>query len=95
MPELLHLCRNCAEPFVVPVELLEIVDEGLYLVALQCAACDHLALAEAEDEALEALDRHLDATAAQMHDLAARLAAGVEPRLDGDAAPAAPPYRRL
>ena len=36
----LETCITCNRPFVVPVSLLDIVDEGLYLLVLHCtAAC--------------------------------------------------------
>jgi len=78
MPQLCD-CRGCGAPFVVPVDLLDIVDEGLYLVALWCSSCDHLALAEVEDGELESLEVHLRRTTEQMHAEADALGHGLEP----------------
>ncbi len=72
-------CRGCGAAFVVPVDLLEIIDEGLFLVALECSSCGHLAVAELEDAELETLDEHLRLTSDQMRGEADGLAAGLEP----------------
>ncbi|WP_205699181.1 hypothetical protein [Conexibacter sp. SYSU D00693] len=74
-------CQACGAPFVVPVELLDIVDEGLYLVALHCTSCDDLAVDELEDAELEALDHHLAETTEQMRLEADGLAAGLDVRI--------------
>lgn len=74
-------CRACGAAFVVPVDLLDIVDEGLFLVALSCTSCGHLAVAEVEDAELEELDHHLEETTAQMQGEADGLAAGLEPSI--------------
>ena len=74
-------CRACGAPFVVPVELLDIVDEGLFLVALWCSSCEHLALAEVEDAELETLDHHLRSTTDQIQAEADALGHGLEPML--------------
>ncbi len=76
-----HRCPGCTQAFVVPVDLLDVVDEGLYLIVLWCSSCDRLAVQEIEDAELEALDRHLDRTSAQIAATAALLAAGAEPPL--------------
>ncbi|HEY4095333.1 MAG TPA: hypothetical protein VGM33_07485 [Baekduia sp.] len=62
----LEYCTACRRPFVVPVALLELVDEGLYLLALHCTNCDRLSTGVHEDAELEQLE-HADALAtAQM-----------------------------
>jgi hypothetical protein len=72
------VCGSCEEPFVVPVDLLDIVDEGLFLLVLWCASCDALSIDQVEDAELELLDRHLDRTSAQIARAAAELAAGAD-----------------
>jgi hypothetical protein len=63
-PELLGLeyCTACRRPFVVPVALLDLIDEGLYLLALHCTNCDRLSTGIHEDAELEQLE-HADAVA--------------------------------
>jgi hypothetical protein len=53
----LQTCIACGLPFVVPVALLDLVDEGLYLIALHCNNCDSLSTGVFEDADLEALER--------------------------------------
>ncbi|HET6506709.1 MAG TPA: hypothetical protein VFG42_07960 [Baekduia sp.] len=53
----LETCAGCGKPFVVPVALLDLVDEGLYLLALHCKNCDRLSTGVHEDAELEALER--------------------------------------
>jgi hypothetical protein len=67
----LEYCTACRRPFVVPVALLDLVDEGLYLIALHCANCDRLSTGVHEDAELEALE-HADA------DATAQLEAAIE-----------------
>jgi hypothetical protein len=66
MAETLETCRECGRPFVVPVALLDIVDEGLYLLALHCKNCGSLAVGEVEDAELEALEHANDASVAEL-----------------------------
>ena len=74
-----NTCAACRRPFVVPETILEVVDEGLYLLVLDCKNCGHMMLAEIEDADLEAFERELDrCTEALMRDadvLGARLVA--------------------
>jgi hypothetical protein len=44
----------------MPVALLDIVDEGLYLLALHCHNCELLVLGLHEDAELEAFDQALE-----------------------------------
>ena len=55
-PAGLEMCADCGRPFVVAVTLLDLVDEGLYLLALQCRNCGRLVVDEVEDADLEALE---------------------------------------
>lgn len=62
----LETCPACARPFVVPVALLDLVDEGLYLLALRCTNCGRLAVGEHEDAELERLERAMTHAFAQI-----------------------------
>src|SRR3954470_2879699 len=62
----LEMCVTCGRPFVVPVALLDLVDEGLYLLALHCKNCDRLSTGVHEDAELEALEHANDAAVAEM-----------------------------
>ena len=62
----LETCAECGRAFVVPVALLDLVDEGLYLLALHCKNCDRLAVGVHEDAELELLERRNDAAAAEI-----------------------------
>jgi hypothetical protein len=63
----LETCVACGRPFVVPVALLDLVDEGLYLLALHCKNCDRLSTGVHEDAELEALEHANEAAEAEMH----------------------------
>jgi hypothetical protein len=65
-PAGLEHCAGCGQPFVVPVALLDLVDEGLYLLALHCMNCDRLSTGVHEDAELEALEHANDAAVAEM-----------------------------
>jgi hypothetical protein len=62
----LEICTACGQPFVVPVALLDLVDEGLYLLALHCKNCDQLSTGVHEDAELEALEHAADRAQAEM-----------------------------
>lgn len=62
----LDMCEACGRAFVVPVALLDLVDEGLYLLALHCKNCDQLSTGVVEDAELEALEHANDAAVAEM-----------------------------
>jgi hypothetical protein len=59
-------CTACGQPFIVPVALLELIDEGLYLLALQCNNCDGLFTGVYEDAELEVLEHANDRSTAEM-----------------------------
>jgi hypothetical protein len=63
----LEMCEVCRRPFVVPVDLLELVDEGLYLLALHCKNCDRLSTGVHEDAELEALEKANERAEGEMH----------------------------
>lgn len=67
----LHICRGCAQPFVVPVSVLDILPDGRCIIELACANCGHVSLGRHGDDALEALDRELDAATAALHEAVA------------------------
>jgi hypothetical protein len=60
------MCPDCGKAFVVPTTLLDVVDEGLYLVVLHCRNCDRLAVGVHEDAELEEVERASDRATAQM-----------------------------
>jgi hypothetical protein len=59
-------CTACGQPFIVPVALLELIDEGLYLLALHCNNCDGVFTGVYEDAELEALEHANDRSTAEM-----------------------------
>ena len=65
-PPALEMCAECGRPFVVPVALLDLVDEGLYLLALHCKNCDRLSLGVHEDAELERLETSNELAIAQI-----------------------------
>jgi hypothetical protein len=68
----LEHCTACQRPFVVPIALLDLVDEGLYLLALHCKNCDRLSAGVHEDAELEQLE-HQDAMAISQIEAAAEI----------------------
>ncbi|MBI5104102.1 MAG: hypothetical protein HZB46_03795 [Solirubrobacterales bacterium] len=64
------LCPDCGREFVVPVALLDIVDEGLYLVALECKNCGRLAVGVHEDAEMEQVDRAMDRQCTELEAMA-------------------------
>lgn len=67
-PEPLHVCGDCNRPFVVPVSIVDLVDRDRAVVELHCTNCGRTVLGVHDDQALEALDRELDASMAMMRD---------------------------
>jgi hypothetical protein len=65
-PSRVDLCPDCGRSFVVPVALLDIVDEGLYLVVLHCKNCDRMAVGIHEDAEMEQVDIAMDHAAAEI-----------------------------
>lgn len=47
----------CKQPFVLPVALLDVLDEGLYSVILHCRNCEHMAVSVHEDAEMEEIDQ--------------------------------------
>lgn len=70
-PGALHICRDCAQPFVVPVSVLDMLPDGRCVIELACANCGSVHVGSHGDEALEALDRDLDAATAALQEAAA------------------------
>jgi len=56
----LHICAACRTPFVVPVSILDVHEDGRYVVELACANCEAASLTVHDDASLEALDTELD-----------------------------------
>ena len=50
----------------MPVALLELIDEGLYLLAVQCNNCDGVFTGVYEDAELEALEHANERSTAEM-----------------------------
>jgi hypothetical protein len=83
-----HVCDACDRPFVVPISVVDIIDGGRRcIVELACNNCGRAALTVHDDAELEALDRELDESVAQMHRALDVLAVVDElERIDGFAA---------
>jgi hypothetical protein len=62
----LEICEGCGRPFVVPIALLDLIDEGLYLLALHCMNCDRLSAGAVEDADLEALEIAYDSAVGEL-----------------------------
>jgi hypothetical protein len=62
----LEVCAGCGRAFVVPIALLDLIDEGLYLLALHCKNCDRLCTDVVEDADLEALEIANDAAVTEV-----------------------------
>ena len=64
-------CGSCDLDFVTAVEMVDFVDEGLFLIRLRCSNCADERVAELEDAELEQLENaHLDAQASMIEDIA-------------------------
>ena len=70
----LHVCADCERPFVVPLSVVDLVDNDRAVVELHCTNCGRTVLGVHDDTALEALDRELDATTDSMRESLALLA---------------------
>src|SRR4051794_23634805 len=64
----LHVCEACRMPFVVPVSILDVHDDGRYVVELACTNCEAASLGTQDEAALEALDHALDRTLLAMQE---------------------------
>ena len=56
----LHICAGCRTPFVIPMSILDVREDGRYVVELSCANCQASSLATHDEASLEALDHELD-----------------------------------
>jgi len=63
---LLHECRSCRRPFVVPTNVLKVVTRTTYRVELTCTNCGWSEIDVHDEDSLEALDRMLDRQTAEM-----------------------------
>ncbi len=64
-------CPTCERDFVNATELVDFLDEGLFLIRLACNNCGTERVAEMEDAELEQLEQaHLEAQAMMIEDLA-------------------------
>ena len=64
----LHVCEACRLPFVVPVSILDVHDDGRYVVELSCTNCEASSLATHDEASLEALDLELDRSLLSIQD---------------------------
>ena len=64
----LHVCPDCDRTFVVPLAVLDVIDDDRYLVELACTSCGWAAVRPEREERLEALDREVDRHLADMRD---------------------------
>lgn len=64
-------CPSCEREFVIATELVDFLDEGLFLIRLACTNCGNERVAQLEDAELEMLEQaHLEAQAMMIEDLA-------------------------
>jgi hypothetical protein len=64
----LHICDACRRDFIVPVSVLELIDNDRCLVELSCTNCGTSSLGTHDDRSLMELDRHLDEAQDQMRE---------------------------
>jgi len=65
-PTGLDICTGCTRPFVVPDAMLDVLDDGRWLVELRCTNCGLVVVGAHDEAALEELDRRLDAITADL-----------------------------
>ncbi|HEV2768996.1 MAG TPA: hypothetical protein VGV40_02270 [Solirubrobacteraceae bacterium] len=70
----LHVCRSCGLGFVMPTQILDILDDGRRLVELTCANCRLRVMGAHDHAALEALEDELEHGYAQICAACERLA---------------------
>src|SRR5688500_18914589 len=64
----LHVCAGCQRPFVVPVSVVDLLDDDRAVVELHCTNCGRTVLGVHDDASLGALDPELDATTDSMRE---------------------------
>jgi hypothetical protein len=64
----LSICSSCARDFIVPVSVVDLIDDDRCVVELQCTNCGITALRVHDDHELMELDRRLDAAQALMQE---------------------------
>jgi hypothetical protein len=64
----LHVCEQCRKPFVVPVSILDVHQDGRYVVELSCANCEASSLSTHDEVSLEQLDLELDRAVLQIQE---------------------------
>jgi hypothetical protein len=67
-PADLSVCSSCARDFIVPVSVVDLIDDDRCVVELQCTNCGITALRVHDDHELMELDRRLDAAQALMQE---------------------------
>lgn len=63
----LHQCTDCHEPFVIAVDVLDVVDDGRCVVELYCTNCRRTRVGTHDESELMELDDRLVASTAAMH----------------------------
>ena len=56
----LHVCSACERDFIVPISVVDLLDEDRCVVELSCTNCGTAWLGVHDDRTLMELDRHLD-----------------------------------
>jgi hypothetical protein len=64
----LHVCDTCTREFIVPVSVVDLIDEERCIVELSCMNCGTASLGVHDDQSLMELDRHLDLAQDQMRE---------------------------
>lgn len=64
----LHICPDCSRTFVVPRQVVDVIDADRFLVELECMNCGWREISQEGDQRLEALDRELDRQTADMRE---------------------------
>jgi hypothetical protein len=64
----LHCCETCERDFIVPVSVVDLIDEDRCVVELECSNCGTTSLGVHDDRSLMALDRRLDEAQAQIRE---------------------------
>ncbi len=66
-PTSLQECPDCHERFVIPVDVLDVEEDGRCVVELHCTNCQQTRVSSHDETELMELDDRLEATTAAMH----------------------------
>ena len=67
IPTSLQECPDCRERFIIPVDVLDVVEDGRCVVELHCTNCQQTRISTHDESELMELDDRLEATTAAMH----------------------------